>query len=497
MSAVDLTFTPTGNAFQTILGAGDVQPGDSVSYQLCKLIYTYHPLGLKMADGPIKMAQSQERKITIPKGPAERCREAFAAEWKALNCDRHILNLGRLSRVYGVASIALLTDGVSPDAALDYDKLADATVAINVFDPLNTAGSLVLNQDPNAMDFQKVKGIAVQGQAYHRSRTVVLLNEEPIYIEYTGSAFGYVGRSVYQRALYALKTYIQTMITDNLIVIKSGVIIAMLKQIGSIVNNIAQAVVGFKRDVLKQAVTGNVISIGETEKIETLNMQNLEGPYALARKNTLENIATAADMPAKLLNSETFAEGFGEGTEDAKHVAQFVDGVRAWLGPAYTFFDGIVMHRAWNKDFYRQIQEEFPEYRDVPYARAFYDWKNSFLAQWPNLLEEPDSEKVKVDDVKLKGLIAIMEVLLPEVDPENKATTIQWMAGLLNEMKMMFPEPLILDYEALADYTPPEQQLAEEPEPGKPFAANDSPDSRRRSRIAALRRELIRLGAAA
>ena len=63
----------------------------------------------------------------------------------------------------------------------------------NCFDPLNTAGSLVLNQNPNEIDFQKVKGIIVNGRAYHRTRTVVIMNEDPIYISFTGSAFGVIG----------------------------------------------------------------------------------------------------------------------------------------------------------------------------------------------------------------------------------------------------------------------------------------------------------------
>jgi hypothetical protein len=33
-----------------------IQPGSNVPYELCKLIYLYHPLGGKMVDRPIRMA---------------------------------------------------------------------------------------------------------------------------------------------------------------------------------------------------------------------------------------------------------------------------------------------------------------------------------------------------------------------------------------------------------------------------------------------------------
>ena len=122
------------------------------------------------------------------------------------------------------------------------------------------------------------------------------------------------------------------------------------------------------------------------------------------RENILENIAASADMPAIILKEETFAEGFGEGTEDAKHVAQFVDRERITMDPLKRYFDKIVQHRAWNPNFYETIQNLFPEtYGDVKYETAFREWQNSFVAEWPNLLEEPDSEKSKIDDVQAKG----------------------------------------------------------------------------------------------
>ena len=185
-------------------------------------------------------------------------------------------------------------------------------------------------------------------------------------------------------------------------------------------------------------------------------------------------------MPAKLLNSETFAEGFGEGTEDAKNVARFIDRVRVEMKPLYDFFDTVVQHRAWNRDFYETIQQDFPRYRNVPYDRAFYEWVNSFEAAWPNLLTEPDSEKIRVEETKLKAVISLVEILQPNLDPENRALMYQWAADNFNEQKLLFPSPLNMDFEALANYEP--QQPAGEPSLPKPFAAQDMARGSRRLR---------------
>ncbi len=187
---------------------------------------------------------------------------------------------------------------------------------------------------------------------------------------------------------------------------------------------------------------------------------NTDGAMTTARKNILENIAVAAQMPAKLLNSETFAEGFGEGTEDAKHVARYVEREREGMQPLYDFFDKIVQYRAWNPEFYKTIQADYPEYRDVPYTKAFFDWVNSFAAAWPSLLIEPESERIKVDDTKLKAIISMLGVLMPEMDPDNKGALVQWAADNFNDLKLLFQNPLELDIQALQAYVPPEPMTA-------------------------------------
>ena len=470
-----------GNALSELLTFPEIQPGDPVSYQQCKNIWLYHPLGQKMVQSPIEMAQSQQREISIQKSPEERVKDQFQREWDEFGADEMILNTMATARAYGLASVALMCEEIPPDQPIDPFKLANLTLSVSTYDPLNTAGSIVLNQDPNSIDFMKVTAIAVSGKPYHRSRTVTMMNERPVYISYTSSAFGFVGRSVFQRSLFPLKSFIQTMVTDDLITKKAGVFVAMLSAAGAIIDQIMQVSAGLKRLFVQQSTNGNVISIGKDEKIETLNMQNIDGAYGMARKNILENIAVSADMPAKLLNSETFAEGFGEGTEDAKHVARYIDRVRRQMRPLYTFFDRIVQHRAWNEDFFKTIQEEFPEYRGRKYKEVFYEWQNSFTALWPSLLTEPDSEKVKTDDVRLKAIIAAVEVFGPMIDPENKATLIGWAQDAINQNKMLFQSPLELDIQAIADYEPPVPEAAPgEPSEPKPFAANDSAEPRMR-----------------
>jgi hypothetical protein len=473
MAQLLLNTSALGSTLQGLLTTNDeIVPGYSPSYELCKQIYLFHPLGAKLIEKPLEIAQSERREISVPNSPETRVVEAFNREWDRIGADKHIRNVMRLSRIYGIASVALLEDGVDVNKPVDYDELSDRSISFNCYDPMNTAGSLVLNQDPMSLDFQHTTEIRVKGQVFHRSRTCVVLNEAPIYISFTSSAFGFVGRSAYQRALYPMKSYIQTLVADDMMARKLAVLVAKIKQPGSVINNAMIRLFGAKRALVKEAENGNVISIGtEGEEIESLNFQNADGPLEIVRKQILENIASASGMPAKLLTEETYAEGFGEGIEDSKAIARYIDGVRDDMKPLYDFYDRIVMHRAWNEAFFKTVQKDYQEYAQYDYETAFWQWKNSFAAKWPSLLKEPDSELVKVDEVRLRAVVAWVQTLMPTIDPENKARLIEWAVDNFNSLKFLFDVPLQLDYEELAQYEPPQPMAGQ----GSPAGAGGQP----------------------
>ncbi|WP_429972224.1 DUF1073 domain-containing protein [Klebsiella variicola] len=448
-----------------LLDSDDIQPGSTAGYQTCKTIYLFHPLGGKMVDRPIKMAMNESRTVHISQayGIEQRLRDAFEREWKALGADRHIANAARISRIYGVSAIAMLVDNQEPSSAVDYRTLYKHNVTFNILDPLNTAGSIVLNQDPNAQDFQKVEGIRVAGKPYHKSRCVVQQNEDPIYLAYNSAAFGFTGRSVYQRALFPLKSFIQTMRTDDMVAVKGGLLVTKIKGPSSVVNNMMQKLSGIKRMMLKRGKTGEVLQIGDGDNIESIDLSNLEKPLDSARKHILENVAAAADMPAIILNSETFAQGFGEGTEDARAVAVYIDNIREWLDQLYAFFIRVCQYRAWSIEFFQSLRADFPDLKNT-YSLYFASWINNFEYRWPSSLKEPESEKVKVDEIRFKAIVSMLEVLLPQVntDDENRSLLIEWAQTNANANESLFPQRLDLDIDSLKANRP-QQPQGEEP----------------------------------
>lgn len=467
----ELGLANLGSELSSLLLAEDIVPGSPGSYQLCKTLFVAHPLGRKMAEKPVTAAQSQEREISVPDGPENLLVPAFKREWKSIGtigADTWIANTKITSRIYGIASIMLgdrRNVGAS-DTPLDLTKLHEIEPYFNIFDPLNTSGSLVLDQDPNSPDFQKPRGVRVGAITYHPSRCVVAMNELPIYIEWNNAAFGFVGQSVYRRALFPMKTFLQSMVTDQWITLKVGLLVAKMKAPGNIVNKRILEFFGIKRSQLKAGITGNVLSIGHDENIESLNFQNLEGPAKFARDNSLKNTAMAAGMPSKMLEEEEMIGGMAEGTEDAKQIAQFVNRTRAEMDPLYSFFDRIVQRRAWSPEFYVGVQKQIKEYAKIPYETAFYLWSNSFTATWPNLLEEPDSQKVETEKARFESAVAVTEVLVNMgLDPETKASVAGWLANEVNSRRDLFSARLDIDERKLATYEPPTPPALKEPEP--------------------------------
>lgn len=454
-----------GNALQSLMMATDIVPGDSAGYELCKQVYLYHPHGSKIVDRPLTLAISKARELTVPNaaGDGTDLIEAFEKQWKADECNEHLLNVGRLARIYGPASIGVVEKDADPTTPLDFAKLSKATMSYNEWDPLNTSGSLVFNQDPNSLDFQKTNGVRVNGVNYHRSRVVVLQHENPLFIAYESAGFGFTGRSAYQRALLPLKQFIHVMSANGMVALKAGVLIAKIEQPSSAVDRVMAGFLGQKRQLVKEAETGNVLSISTSEEIESLNLQNLEGPLELVRRNIIEDIAAGAGMPAKLLLEDTFAVGFGEGTEDSKAIAQYLISVREWLSPIYDFLDRTTMYRAWNEEFYATMQDKYPEqYANVPYTAAFTEWQNAFLAQWPNLLEETDEQKAAGEKVTLEAVVSVFEVLAPELPASEKAKLIDWVANNLNAKTHLFSSPLELDIQAIMDFGIEQEEAAKE-----------------------------------
>ena len=470
------TLSTSGNAgagfssqLWNLMVVDDIIPGSPPGYQTCKTLYSYHPLGRKMVELPLEKAFSQVRKITLsdPKITiAEELVRRFEKEWTrlgGLGGNTIIFRIAVLSRIYGVGSLLCGTKGEDPEKPIDLETLHKQDLYFSMLDPLNTAGSLVLQQDPTAQDFLQPQQVWAAGKNLSPSRTCVLIHEQPIWIEWTDSAFGFIGRSVYQRALFPMRSYLLSMIADNEIQRKLMLLIAKMKSPGSILDKTALKFFGVRRQQLKDSSTGNVLSIGIEEAIESLNLEHTDKGGTYSRNNIIRNIAAASGMPAILLLDERLADGLSEGREDSKEISIYIDNVRNELRGIFAFLDKLVMRRAWNREWYATyVQNTYPEYRGLSYEAAFFQWSDAFDATWPALYQPSEAEQLESECKKVDQAIKVYQALAQDVDPANRAALMQWLQDIVHDTRLFSRTDVELDPDSLIEWSQQRQAEAVE-----------------------------------
>lgn len=439
-----------------ILDSEDIQPGTDVGYELCKLLWQYHPLGGKLVEKPIEMAMCKPRQYNVDTDPDERVISQFRDTWERMGINDKVKNFFFVSRCYGAAAIGVGTLGSSCSSPLPSFGMQEDEIYINVWDPLNAAGSMVTDQNPNSPFFQEPKKtLKINNKDWHASRTLKMFNGTPIYLEFQNSTFGFTGRSVFQRILFPMKSYIGTMEANDLVSQKAGVLVAKVSQNGSIANGIKAAASMFKREVIKLARNKGVISIGPQDEVESLNLQNIDKALNAARDNIISDIASGSDVPAILIKEEAFSKGWGEGSEDSKAISQYIDGVRQKIEPVMDFFEELVMYVAWTEDFFNALKNDFPDIITGNYQQTFHLWKREFTAKWQELVEESPDKRREADSKVIQQAKDLYVAMAPTLDPENRATLADWVSGIVNGTQTYGDFPLIIDMEALANYIPP------------------------------------------
>jgi hypothetical protein len=447
---------PPSQTKTTLLMSGleNCAPGDEPSYDLCKLIFTTHPIGAKIIEAPLQLVFSQNRSIS---GVPEAVKKQFENTWKVASADAVIRNTVRNSKICGVATLAELSDGI-----------------YNVFDSLNTAGSFGVQHEPLSPQFMKTPSVRVTDRVFGPGECVVLHNGPPIYLDYVDSGYGYTGRSVYHAAVFDLSTYIDVMQANRLISQKSGVLVAKIKTVGAAVTGAMQQLSGFKRNLLKEAKTYNVVQVGHEDEVESLNLMHAIEANNGSKESILDSIAAAVGMPAIILKSETLAQGLGgSGAEDSKVIANYVSEERTAIQPLYDFLVPRIQKMAWTPEFYEAFQQAEPDYRNVSYEEAFYEWVEDFVHEWPDFLREQKSEKAKAAESTMTLVEKTFGLLNGIVSPDDRRMLCQYVMDTVNSDELKEFLPVSLDLNLDGDFSEPAPTEIKE----SISESDDTPDS--------------------
>lgn len=247
-----------------------------------------------------------------------------------------------------------------------------------------------------------------------------------------------------------LAAFLVSMEVDALVLKKSGVLVAKTKPVGAAANRMSMWWQRKKASDVKRSLNGNVLAIETDEDISTLNMANTADAMTTARNNVISNIATALDAPAVILQNDVLTNGFGEGKEDSKVIAQFVERYRNEIEHIFEFMIPRIQELAWTEEWYASFVMANPAYASISFQSATNYWRNNFEYVWPNYLTEPDSEKRKGEKDTFDSYMALFEKLQAGMkNPEKRRALAQAMVDLTqsDDLQTLLPVPIPIEFE--------------------------------------------------
>lgn len=429
-------------ARQTIIEA------TALNWQLCQLIWRFHPLGSTLIDMPITKALARGREITIQAAP-DAVLKRFIEVSERVNEDQLVSDTMATSKAYGKAAIIVGQRDQPLDKTLDITTLNEMTF-FNVIDPLSISGNSQ-NQDPNRQGFLQPRGeaqslrmITVAGVQYNSSRFSEFFNpfEKLLYLNFNQSALSYAPPSVFERPFVSLQDLLEN---DNAVRTINQKIAAIIhkKEFAeqSFLEKANRSVLGKIVSDIKNLFSGGVAVINTSEEISGIDLAHNAELLRTNRDIILASIAQASSdgIPVSMLKNALETKGFGSGEPEKTNEDENILKHQKHLASIYHFFDPFIQRMAWNdKDWYRSIQKQYPEYQNIPQNRAIQMWKSSFTWEW-NPISEP-TEKEKTDDAKAKSDIMgalLMTAQSMQLPPETQLGLFQSYVENINDLGIL------------------------------------------------------------
>lgn len=406
-----------GKTVSSELGYGDSNYSDDellgvyrdLTYQECKSIYRYWPLGKRIASQLPNFAMSAPREIIVKDAPVDVI-EQFNKTADSVNLDKQIRKCSIYARIYGLAAMYIACENVNADKNLTQKDVISNRIAFNILDPLNIS-SVNVDQDASSMFYQKVKHITINGNINVGSRrATVVFNDIPLYLKFNPSTFSFSGASVYQNMTGLIKSWNRAIISLERMSTKAGSIIVKGKD-RSHTSGVSMGAISKNLSLIRDMQNDGIANIGEGE-VEFFQLTGMQDIDTLVNSLNTALMMALSDTPSAILLDKNLSNGFNDGSEDMKAIIMAVDNFRKLvLSPLYDFADPFVMYKAWDDEFVERIKEEYPsDYRGMSNVEIVQSWVEGFSFEWGNLYPEPEKDKIETNSAKLDLLAKAKEL---------------------------------------------------------------------------------------
>lgn len=425
-------------------GAGDgrrqdVEDDQKIDYNSARNLYLANPMARKIVDKPIEYAMGKRPEVLMTGCPDELIKECWR-EWDKLRCDEVIRTAQRNKKIYGAAAIILGIEGLNSADPATPQVVRSFPIWFNAADAMQMAGN-IFDTDINSREYGRIKTLNVAGRLYPRGRYLYQSNGEMLWLDFESSNFNFAGRSVYRSIVTPLESYKESFKTFGRIARWTGVVIH--KQDAPGLNaGLSHQVRAENISALKQIDAESVVSVGLKDSVENLQFDHVEDAMK-ARQAIIEDIASGAGVPSKLLLEDSFASLMSSGSEDFKAVIQWIEAYqRNELEPWIKYLWRVILARVTTEQKYYEYQAKETELSGVMHSQALTDWMDSMQIQWPTLIPQTEEEKQESKAKKLESITTVYQT--------TKDT--DWFVGEVNALEL-FTMP-VNEFEAAPDPLP-------------------------------------------
>ena len=381
-----------------------------LSYQECKDIYTYWPLGKRIATALPNFAMSAERNVHFGELPPI-VNEVFKEACVSYKVDNIVKQTAVYARVFGMAALYVShtkADAVKPLKNSDYQN---GEVGFNVLDPLIVNG-IQISQNPLEYSYQRLENIKVNGVEVDGSRVVAVFNDLPFYLRWVPSTYNWGSPSVYQNMYGLIKSWNRCVVALERMATKAGSIIIKSRD-GAVISGLIAEAARKTLNLIRNMQNDGAALVEKDADVEFFNLTGVDVVDSIVTQMNQLILMALADTPSAILLDKDLAQGFGEGSEDMKALLMAVDTFRHQiLKPLYDFIDGVVLRVAFNDSKLTEILNEHKKdlngIKDTATLRETIFKEYKF--EWGNLYPETEATKLDNATKQLQNLATLQQL---------------------------------------------------------------------------------------
>lgn len=203
-----------------------------LSYEECRDIYRYWPLGKRIASALPNFAMSAQRKFVVKDAPDE-VNSKLAETANELGLDEIVKQCAIYARIYGLASIYVAQEKDSKEP-LSYKDVQQKGFTFNVLDPLAMGGAIQVDNDSLSPTFGKPINIHIRGKQVNPNRVCVVYNDIPLFYKFNPSSFAFSGPSIYQNMTLLIRAWNRGVIALQRLATKASAMIKTTKETANV-----------------------------------------------------------------------------------------------------------------------------------------------------------------------------------------------------------------------------------------------------------------------